>query len=195
MKPLRSLSWMLVCIVTLTVSVARAQVRASPSLSALRPYAEYVPEGVALGMSVEQLVESRPAAVVAMGVSSRLEETDENFDFVEEVNISAPFLHIFYKFTGRSLSAFWWNYGGDDVAAVTGNMKTQMLAGFTKEADDTVKVILDGEKVTVPLELWRSSDGTRKAYLVAASTAVQLLVFDPSAVTKADLFDDVDAIE
>ena len=80
------------------------------------------------------------------------------------------------------------------VATLASGMRTQMLAGFTKESDDTVKVILDGQKVTVPLELWRSSDGTRKAYLVA-TTALQLLVFDPSTVTKADLFDDVDAIE
>jgi hypothetical protein len=179
--------WIYVCIVALIVSSAQAQV--------LQPYTGYVPQGVSLGMTVEQFRTSRPSAAVAMGVSSRLAETDQNFDFVEEVSVAAPFLHIFYKFKGRSLRAFWWSYGGDQVATVASGMRTQMLAGFTKEGDDTVKVIVDGQKVTVPLELWRSSDGTRKAYLVAPTTALQLLVFDPSTVTKADLFDDVDAIE
>jgi hypothetical protein len=160
----------------------------------LQSYTNYVPQGVSLGMTVDQFRASRPSAAVAMGVSSRLSETDQNFDFVEEVNIAAPFLHTFYKFKGRALRAFWWNYGGTATATVAANMRTQMLAGFTKEADDTVKVILDGQKVTVPLELWRSGDGARKAYLVA-TTALQLLVFDPSTVTKADLFDDVDAIQ
>lgn len=189
MRPLPNWFYAMLVALVLIASVSRGNTQV------VRAFDEYLPPGIIMGMGLQEFKTLRPRAIPAQITLKGNGQPNEAFsDFVELSTAIAPFRALAYRFHQGTLGAveLLARPQPAQIANIASAIRVQCLSGFTRAADDSVRLVAKTGFSDLPLEVW-SKAGT-KAYFGVFTSELRVIVFDPTRVTKEDLFLAVDQL-
>lgn len=157
-------------------------------------YQAYIPPGVEIGMSPEQVKAARPQAMTGGMLQPSAAKTDTTFVQMAEItpqgNTRVAYL---YRFKAGKLGAVLRSL------MVTGMPIEHAQAGASKAADEIkANFVLKGqeqvarstgtENTIVTAQLWEDAGAGRNIYFVTTNREITVVIFDPKAFGKSDFF-------
>jgi len=157
-------------------------------------YRNYLPSGVEIGMSPEQVRIARPQAVASAAAQPSAARVDTTF--VQMVEITPQ---------GNTRVAYWYRFKGGKLGAVTRSLMVtgmpiehaqagaskvvgELKADFILKGQEQVARSTGTENVIVTAQLWEDTATGRNLYFVTTNREITVVIFDPKAFGKSDFF-------
>ena len=158
-------------------------------------YQAYLPKGVTIGMTPQQVSAARPGAI-KNDLQSSSPNAADNRARLEMIELSTE---------GRSRVAYWYRFKDGTLGAVTRSIMVLTMpvdhaqAGASKihgdlESDFALKgqepVLRSNgtENTVLAAQLWEDKAHSLEVYFVATNQEITLTVFDPKRFGKSDFF-------
>jgi hypothetical protein len=157
-------------------------------------YQTYIPAGVEIGMSRDEVQKARPQAM--KGGMSQPSAAKPDATFVQMAEIMPQ---------GNTRVAYWYRFKSGKLGVVTRSLMVTGMpiehaqAGASKVVDELkADFVLKGqeqvarstgtENTVVTAQLWEDAAAGRNIYFVTTNREITVVVFDPKAFGKADFF-------
>jgi len=157
-------------------------------------YQSYLPAGIAMDMSPEQVRNTRPQAITSQSSQPSAAKADPTF--VEMVEIAPQ---------GNTRVAYWYRFKAGKLGAVTRSIMTarmpiehaqagaskvaeELKADFALKGQEQVVRSTGTENTVLTAQLWEDKADGLNIYFVTTNREITVVMFDPKAFGKADFF-------